>query len=351
MTLPGAHPRNLSARALLLAALLLSGTASAMTRIPGTYTSYSASTDPISDINTGLVSIDELYDRSGDTYLVFRCASAGNPGLWAYISNKNTLVTQADDDAGLIPAVVMRLGTDTPLPVNADNQTTVSGSNGVLKPQTLGFSTATAQSMVDGLLANKKLVVRITRTSGGQPLTFQFPAAGFTAAWNGINQCRSTGTPASAGSGVTLSRPAPSRSAPSTTGGAPKFTQWNFTACTSQGRLTSALTAGQASVCGFTVNFIPNGAAAISAEFRYELEYVENGVKGKLTLDGVDRWAAGGGGNISAQVFSNRIAFQLPLNVRLRAARRYTAINVIGTIVFDNGGSKRVYEPLTVLQP
>ncbi|WP_407572500.1 hypothetical protein [Deinococcus altitudinis] len=93
---------------------------------------------------------------------------------------------------------------------------------------------------------------------------------------------------------------------------------------------------------------LPGSAAAITAEFRYELEYVENG---KLVLDGVARWSAGGGGNVQAQLFSNCLSFQVPLNVRLRPLHRYTSINVIASVVSDNGSSKRVYEPLPIMQP
>ena len=36
---------------------------------------------------------------------------------------------------------------------------------------------------------------------------------------------------------------------------------------------------------------------------------------------------------------------------RLRAQRQYTSINVIASVVFDNGSSKRIYEPLPVMHP
>ena len=353
MNLPCSHYFQRSVKSLAVVALALTGTALAITRVPGTSTYFSAVTDPITDINTSNVLIDELYDQSGDTYMVFKCASAGQPGLWAYLGSKNDLITQADADAGQFPSVVIRLGTDTPIQVPAFSQTSVTSANGTLKTTSLGFSTTFAQSMISSLVANKKMVVRVTRTTGGQPLTFMFPAAGFSTAWNNINQCRGSGP---TGSGrASVAAPLPASSAATNTGGgavgAPRFLQWGFTGCTAQGRTTAALIAGQGSVCGLNIDLIPNGAAAISAEFRYELEYVENGTKGKLVLDGVDRWAAGGGGNVTAQTFSNRLAFQLPLNVRLRPMRRYTSINVIGSIAFDNGSSKRVYEPLTITQP
>ena len=333
---------------------MLTGTALAITRVPGTSTYFSAGSDPITDTNTGSVLVNELYDQSGDTYMVFKCTSAGQPKLWAYLGSKNDLFTQADIDASRFSNVVIRLGTDTPIQVPAYSQTSVTNANGTLATTNLGFSTPFAQSMISGVLANKKLVVRVTRTTGGQPLTFTFPAAGFSTAWYNINQCRNSGPSGTAGSGSTVSVPLPASSGATNTGGpvgAPRFLQWAFTGCTAQGRTTALLLAGQGSACGLNIDFIPNGASAISAEFRYELEYVENGQKGKLVLDGVDRWSAGGGGNVQAQLFSNRLAFQLPLNVRLRLLRCYTSINVIASIVFDNGSSKRVYEPLAIMQP
>ena len=352
MKLPCSHQIQRSAGSFVVAALTFTGMAQAITRIPGTSTYFSAVTDPITDINTSNVLIDELYDQSGDTYMVFRCASAGQPVLWAYLGSKNDLITQADVDAGQFPNVVIRLGMDTPIQLPAFSQTSVASANGTLKTTSLGFSTTFAQSMISGLVANKKLVVRVTRTTGGQPLTFMFPAAGFSTAWNNINQCRGSGPTGSGRASVAASLPA--SSAATNTGravGAPRFLQWGFTGCSAQGRTTAALIAGQGSTCGLNIDLISNGAAAISAEFRYELEYVENGTKGKLVLDGVDRWSVGGGGNVTAQTFSNRLAFQLPLNVRLRPMRRYTSINVVGSIVFDNGSSKRVYEPLAIIQP
>ena len=354
MKLPCAHYFQRNVKCLVIA-LALTGTALAITRVPGTYTYFSAVTDPITDTNTSNVLIQELYDQSGDTFMVFRCASAGQPGLWAYLGSKNDLITQADTDAGQFPGVVIRLGTDMPIQVPAFSQTSVTSANGTLRTTSLGFSTTFAQAMISGLVANKKMVVRVTRTTGGQPLTFMFPAAGFSTAWNNVNQCRNSGPTGAAGSGSPVSVPlSTSSGAKGSTGGpagAPKFVQWSFTGCTAQGRTTAALVAGQGSTCGLNIDLIPNGAAAISAEFRYELEYVENGTKSKLTLDGVDRWSAGGGGNVTAQTFGSRLAFQLPLNVRLRPLRRYTSINVVGSIVFDNGSSKRVYEPLTITQP
>lgn len=350
MTLPYSHILSRTVKSFVISTVALTGTAVAVTRVPGTYTFYSASTDPITDINTSNVLIDELYDQSGDTYMVFKCASAGQPKLWAYLGSKNDLIA----DASQLPNVVIRLGTDTPIQVPAYNQVSVNNTNGTLSTTNLGFTSEVAQAMISGLSANKKLVVRVTRTTGGQPLTFMFPAAGFNTAWNTIHQCRNAGVARPVGSGSSVGGPLPGSAPVTNTGastGAPKFVQWVFTGCTAQGHTTAALIAGQGSTCGLNIDIVPNGASPISAEFRYELEYLENGAKGKLVLDGVDRWSAGGSGNVTGQMFSNRLTFQLPLNVRLRPQRRYTSINVIGSIVFDNGSSKRVYEPLPIVQP
>ena len=44
----------------------------------------------------------------------------------------------------------------------------------------------------------------------------------------------------------------------------------------------------------------------------------------------------------------NQLILTLPLNVRVRPERVYTSINVTGNIVFSNGSTKKVYEPLPV---
>lgn len=133
--------------------------------------------------------------------------------------------------------------------------------------------------------------------------------------------------------------------------GAPRFTEWHFTGCSAGGRSSSVLTAGTASLCTLSVTTVPNGARPISAEFRYELEYSSGGKKQKITLDGVDRWSSGGGGTVQFAASGSQLRFTLPLNVRLRPDRRYSSINAIGTINFDNGSSKRIYEPLSIAQP
>jgi len=62
-------------KALLLAgfcASLLSTSALAATRVPGTYTYYSVIKDPITDLNKSMVSIDEVNDTAGLTALTVR---------------------------------------------------------------------------------------------------------------------------------------------------------------------------------------------------------------------------------------------------------------------------------------
>jgi hypothetical protein len=354
MGMPDSHLFN-TCRFLFASFGLLSGSlASAVTRVPGTNVYYTANTDPITDINIGAAFIGEQYDQETQTLLIVKCADRDRSAPWINIHTKNVLLTSSEADANIFPNVVVRLGTDTPIQVAATNLASIVHSDGTVNVNNIGFSEGLTRTMVTGLLANKKLVIRITRTTGGAPLTYTFPATGFSTAWTGINQCRSAG-PASPAVSAPSSAPAALNPAGSSSSGsaagAPKFIQWGFTGCTSQSGTTAALIAGQGSACGLSLDFVPNGAAAISAEFRYELEYLENGVKGKLTLDGVDRWSVSGGGKINAQVFANRLTFQLPLNVRLRPNRRYTSINVIGSIVFDNGSSKRIYEPLTIVQP
>ncbi|GAA5513250.1 hypothetical protein Dcar01_01979 [Deinococcus carri] len=63
---------------------------------------------------------------------------------------------------------------------------------------------------------------------------------------------------------------------------------------------------------------------------------------------GVDRWPSAGGTVTRFRQEGNHLIFTLPLNVRDRADRVYTSLNVTGRITFSNGSSKNVYEPLPV---
>lgn len=83
------------------------------------------------------------------------------------------------------------------------------------------------------------------------------------------------------------------------------------------------------------VKTVPNGTQPVAAEFRYELEYRENGRVGKLTLPVVDRWPSSSGSVTRLRLEGNRLIFTLPLNVT-------------GKITFSNGSRKSMYEPLPV---
>ncbi|WP_345464625.1 hypothetical protein [Deinococcus carri] len=62
----------------------------------------------------------------------------------------------------------------------------------------------------------------------------------------------------------------------------------------------------------------------------------------------MDRWPSAGGTVTRFRQEGNHLIFTLPLNVRDRADRVYTSLNVTGRITFSNGSSKNVYEPLPV---
>ena len=143
--------------------------------------------------------------------------------------------------------------------------------------------------------------------------------------------------------------PVPKSSA-SQASGAPKFTQWYFTNCTDAktGAVSTTLVTGRAMNCQFVIETLPNGARPVRAEFSYELEYPQGGATRKLALTSTDVWTMGGTSPIKHRVDGSRLVFTVPLNVRERADRPYTALGVIGTVVFNNGASKRVYEPLPV---
>ena len=336
---------NKNRLALTLALSLLPPAAHAAERVPGTWTYYSVSRDPITDVNTSMILIDEINDLTSQTYLGFRCSNEDYAHTWAMLSTKNPLY---DPETLWMPEATIRIGQNPPVTVPADAITAV-GNSYSSDETTIGFPEGITRQMAAGLFAGQSVVVRLSRdpSVGRQVLTFTFPANGFKTAWNAVGRCQSSGAPASAPVSQTRSSAAPSAGNRTE---APKFTEWYFTTCTdtASGAVRSQLRAGQTHRCQLVINTVPNGAVPVAATFTYELEYVEAGRSGKLTLDTRDRWQAGGSGPILFRTEGGRLIFNLPLNVRARAERRYTSINVTGEVVFSNGSSKRVYEKLPV---
>ncbi|WP_064015229.1 hypothetical protein [Deinococcus puniceus] len=144
------------------------------------------------------------------------------------------------------------------------------------------------------------------------------------------------------------SAPAPARAATTTNNAALKLLDWSFTSCRSNRGVTAYLPLGEGAACTLRVNTVPNGRRLISASFEYELEYYVGGATAKLRLPGRDTYAVGGGGNVKLAQQGGSFSFTLPLNVRARADRRYVRVGAIGTLVFDDGTSKKVYEPLDI---
>lgn len=327
---------------LLLASLALSGLALAATRVPGTFTYYSAARDPITDANTGSVIIDEVNDTSGQTRFALRCADRDRPALWATLTTKNALISEDEAYAGLKPAVTLRLGDDPAVVLRDSDLVSVVDTRENVLTRNIGLQGAVVRQIAAGLNAGKRLVVRVNRRTGGQALTYTFPARGFDVAWAGVNGCQPYGRAATAAPrAATSATPAV---------GAPKFTEWYFTTCrdTVSGASRAGLVAGRAHLCDLVIETVPNGARPVAAEFRYELEYREGGRTGKLTLPGVDRWPSSGGTMTRFRQEGSRLIFTLPLNVRVRAERVYTSLGVTGKVTFDNGSVKSVYEPLPV---
>ncbi|MFB9993709.1 hypothetical protein ACFFLM_17245 [Deinococcus oregonensis] len=148
--------------------------------------------------------------------------------------------------------------------------------------------------------------------------------------------------------------PAPARPATTTSStaapdnAAPKLLDWSFTSCRSNRGVTAYLPLGEGAACTLQVNTVPNGRRLISASFEYELEYYVGSATAKIRIPGRDTYAASGGGNVKLSQQGGSLSFTLPLNVRARSDRRYVRVGAIGTLVFDDGTSKRVYEPLDI---
>lgn len=334
----------------LLACASLLGTALAVTRVPGTYTYYSFQRDLITDANTSSIVIDEVNDTAGRTAFTVRCSDRDRPALWASLTSKNDLISAQDAELGLKPALTIRLGDDPPVVLRDRDLVTVVDRRDDLLTRNIGVQGPVVRQIVSGLNAGKRLVVRVNRLSGGQALTYIFPATGFQTAWAGVRACESR-APASASVSASAEGPTAAPRPATPAAGAPRFTEWYFTACrdAASGTSRAGLTAGRAHLCDLVIETVPNGARPVAAEFRYELEYREGGVTGKLTLPGVDLWPPRPGGTVTRfRQEGSRLIFTLPLNVRARAERVYTSINVTGKLTFGNGSSKSVYEPLPV---
>ncbi|GGM06685.1 hypothetical protein GCM10010841_13680 [Deinococcus aerophilus] len=337
---------SLRARGLALLAALAAGSVHAIDRVPGTQTYYSSRTDPITDVNTSFVIIYEVNDLAEQTYLTFRCADDGRPELWAALNSKNDLLSEQDAALGLMPAVTMRLGSDAPIVLSSRDLSSVVNQNDEVKTTALAINSTAVRQVVNGLVSGKRLVVRVNRSSGGQALTYTFPAGGFATAWGQVNGCAMgparTSASAQPQSNVVLTPPSGTA--------APKFTRWYFTTCrdTGIGAVRTGLVAGRAHLCDLVIETVPNGAQPVGATFRYELEYREGGRTGKLMLETTDVWPSSGGAVIAFRQNGNNLIFTLPLNVRARADRVYTSINVTANVTFSNGSSKKVYEPLPV---
>jgi len=274
---------------------------------------YTVRTDPITDANTSSVILPELNDTAGRTFLSVICRS-GKPDV--FLTTKNPLYTRDDVTFGVLPTLQYRVDQQ---PFIEESGTLSATINGELDVTRLALTDVADTRLMNAVTTGQsKLAVRVVRVERS-PLTYQFSLQGFAAAWTRVR-------------------------------GAPKFNLWTFTTCTDDGsgRVTPTLTAGRPSRCQLTIDTVPNGARVINASFQYELEYVEGATKGKLKLDGVQTWSASGAGEVGFRAEGGKLVFDLPLHVRARPNRTYTSINAIGTLVFDNGSSKRIFEPLPV---
>ncbi|MFC6617937.1 hypothetical protein [Deinococcus radiophilus] len=132
---------------------------------------------------------------------------------------------------------------------------------------------------------------------------------------------------------------------------APKFNQWYLQLCmTRSGTPLNYVVAGLPNYCALTVKVTPNGAVPVKAVFTYELEWAQGGKLQKLALPGQDVWTPHGGGDIDIEVEDYEYSIYLPIHVRHRPDRQYTAINVIGNFTFSNGSTKKIFEKIDVVR-
>lgn len=123
---------------------------------------------------------------------------------------------------------------------------------------------------------------------------------------------------------------------------------WNLENCRAGGAAVSSIRAGQTHSCDLNIVSVRAGAAPSSAVFRYELEYQEGGQTRRIRIESADTWRSGAGGSIRFVQRGNRMTFTLPINVRRREDRQYTAITVSAELTFPDGSRRRVYDTLPV---
>ena len=149
---------------------------------------YNKRFDPITDVNTSYMLMFEVNDQDGDTGFRIRCSDDGQPDIWADLFGKNQIMpyNTQDKDKRIWPdVVVVRLGTDAPFNVLSDDLYSVSNDE-----KSLGFDGKSLDRIIAGLVAGKKMVIRLSGSQFRQPLTYTFSAQGFATAWNGVKACK-----------------------------------------------------------------------------------------------------------------------------------------------------------------
>ncbi|ADV65698.1 hypothetical protein [Deinococcus maricopensis] len=129
-----------------------------------------------------------------------------------------------------------------------------------------------------------------------------------------------------------------------------KLREWYFKNCRASTSVTGYLPVGTSSRCDLIIE-ITRPTPVVRAEFTYELEYTQNGQPYKTLLPGKDTWQQGRApGTTDPRLTQNgaTITANLSFNVRNVPGRRVTSINAIGTLTFQDGTVKRVYEPLQI---
>lgn len=123
---------------------------------------------------------------------------------------------------------------------------------------------------------------------------------------------------------------------------------WNLENCRAGGAVQAAVRAGQPHTCELRVTTVREGPAPVSATFRYQLEYQEGGQTRRIAVESADVWRAGTAGTIRLAHSGRTMTFSLPVSVRRRDDRAYTALTVSAELVFADGSRQRVYDTVPV---
>lgn len=133
--------------------------------------------------------------------------------------------------------------------------------------------------------------------------------------------------------------------------GPTKLNNWYFSGCTVARGASEYVPTGKPARCLLVVTTKDAASQVLRAEFRYDIEYVQNGQYVKKILPEKEYWWPGRAQkaldpHVSQQ--GRTVKADLGLVIKGVPGRRVIGLNTVANLTFANGAVKTAYEPLTV---